>query len=245
MTGSSLYSKAHRIAYLSLVFFFFTLSYPLLWYYGRKPMKHFNEIIKIRYWIAKYSTKFVGLEFKIELENPIDWSKNFVICANHSSDLDITAIMLAFDGPFIFIGKAELLKNPVTRFFFKRIDIPIDRNSKISSFKAYKKTKQELINGKSIAIFPEGGISNEFPPKLGEFKIGAFKLAFETKTSILPIVIHNTWKYYWDDGARLGTTPGKCQVTILSPVDSSKFSSAEELRLNVFENIKKRLVNTN
>lgn len=244
-TKKSFYAKAHRIAYLALVIFFFTIAYPLLWYFGRKPRKYFKELVKIRCWVGKNSARFAGFKFSVEAEDRIDWSKNYIICANHTSNLDITAIMLAFDSPFVFIGKAELLKNPITGFFFKRIDIPINRESKISSFKAFKKCKEELTNGNSVAVFPEGGISDEYPPQLGEFKIGAFKLALDTQTSILPIIIHDTWKSCWDDGSIYGTTPGKSHISILSPIDSSTFNSAEKLQEKVHQKIKNRLLNGN
>lgn len=241
----SFYAQAHRIAYLTLVVFFFLVAYPLLWYFGRNPRKHFTELVEIRCWIAKYAARFAGFKFSIEAETSVDWSKNYIICANHTSNLDITAIMLAFDAPFVFIGKEELLSNPITGFFFKRIDIPINRESKVSSFRAFKKCKEELIYGNSVAIFPEGGISDEYPPQLGEFKIGAFKLALDTQTSILPVVIHDTWKKCWDDGSVYGTTPGKIHISILSPIDSSACNSAEDLQQKVHQNMKNRLLYEN
>src|SRR5690606_41325134 len=51
---------------------------------------------------------------------PIYWSRNCIVMANHSSILDITAVLKACPTPLSFMGKVELLNNPVTGFFFKR-----------------------------------------------------------------------------------------------------------------------------
>lgn len=232
--------KWHRYFYLGSVLFFFVLAYPLLWYYKKDADKYYSQLVRLRRWIALKSASLSGFQFKINEVDKIDWSKKYIICANHTSNLDITALILACEIDYSFMGKEELLENPVTRLFFKTIDIPVNRLSNISSFRAFKKAQTLLEKGKSIAIFPEGGINDHFPPQLSSFKIGAFKLAIDSKVPILPIVIHDAWKLCWDDGQKYGTTPGTCRVTILKPIQAEHFLDAKELRnevYNVFQNI--------
>src|SRR5690554_5290555 len=170
----------HRNLYLASIFLVFSLAYPLLWYYAKDKNKHFSHLVKLRRWIALKSSFLVGIRFKIDRETDIDLSKNYIICANHTSNLDISALMAVWDNDFSFIGKHELLENKVTSLFFKTIDIPVNRASKISSFRAFKKAQSLLEGGKSLALFPEGGIDDSFPPELSDFKIGAFKLAVDS-----------------------------------------------------------------
>src|SRR5690606_2317338 len=151
--------------------------YPALWYYKKDADKYYPKLTKLRRWIAFKSASWAGFQFKIKKEAEIDWSRNYVICANHTSNLDITALMLACKIDYSFMGKDELLRNPVTGLFFKTIDIPVNRLSKISAFHAFKTAQALLEKGRSIAVFPEGGIDDHFPPQLSSFKIGAFKLA--------------------------------------------------------------------
>jgi 1-acyl-sn-glycerol-3-phosphate acyltransferase len=47
--------------------------------------------VKLRRWIALKSASLAGIRFKIDEENEIDWSKNYVICSNHTTNLEITA----------------------------------------------------------------------------------------------------------------------------------------------------------
>lgn len=121
------------------------------------------------------------------------------------------------------MGKEELLSNPVTRIFFKTIDIPVKRDSKISSFKAYKKAEALLKKNYSVVIFPEGKIDDRYPPVLHPFKSGAFRMATENKIPILPIVIQDAWKILWDDGKRFGSKPGTIHVRILAPIEINEY----------------------
>lgn len=229
-----LFNQLHRCFYLASVFFIFSLVYPLLWYYAKDKGKYFSQLVKFRRWIGLKSASLAGIRFEVDKETKIDWSQNYVICANHTSSLDITALMAVCDIDFSFMGKAELLENKVTSLFFKTIDIPVNRSSKISSFRAFKKAQVLLESGKSVALFPEGGIGSAFPPQLGEFKIGAFKLAMDSNVPILPVIIHDAWKLCWDDGVYYGTSPGKCQITVLTPIEPKSFLTTEELRDEVY-----------
>ena len=67
---------------------------------------------------------------------------------------------------------------------------------------------KRLADGHLITIFPEG--SRMSVKQLGQFKIGAAKLAMQTKTPILP-VSHDAGKY-WSRRAFI-KKPGTIQVT--------------------------------
>lgn len=219
--------KVHTALYLFFVLFLFLLFYPFLFFYTQKPDKYYNQIVFCRKWISVIATFCVGIRFKIEYEDNIDWSKNYVICPNHTSIVDITAITYLCPQPFSFIGKIELLKNPVTRAFFKSIDITVDRSSRISAFKAFKRADLLLKENKSLVIFPEGQINDEYPPRLQEFKSGSFRLAVDNHIQILPIVILDAWKVLWDGGEKYGSRPGKIHIKVLKPIDTNKLTDAE------------------
>src|SRR5690606_26764374 len=161
----------------------------------------------------------VGIRYRIRYEKSVDWSRPYIICPNHTSNLDITAMVLACPTDFSFIGKKELLNNPVTGLFFRTIDLPLDRESKLSAFRVFKKAEALLAQGRSVLIFPEGTIRSEYPPRLGAFKNGPFRMALETGTPIIPIVIHDAWKLFWNDGKQHGTRPGLVHIDVLSPID--------------------------
>ena len=233
--------KIHRLLYFISVLFFFSLCFPILYFLSKNPQRYYSHIVWFRKWISIISLHLVGIRFKINYEEAVDWSVPYIICPNHTSILDITALTYLCPQEFSFIGKIELLKNPVTRIFFKSIDIPVKRESKISAFKAFKRATELLKEGKSIVIFPEGKIDDEFPPMLHKFKAGAFKMAIENNIAILPVVIHNAYETMWDDGSRFGSKPGVIEISVLKPIyfngtENQKYDSIE---IEVYEKMSK------
>jgi 1-acyl-sn-glycerol-3-phosphate acyltransferase len=226
----------HRYFYLAVVIFLFILVWPFLYFLGKNSSKNFSSLVRIRRMIALLSSSVAGISYKVKNDQPIDWSRNYIICANHASNLDITALMKVCKTDFSFMGKDELLLNPVTGFFFRTIDIPVNRTSKISAFKAFKRAEKYLNEGKSIAIFPEGGIADEYPPKLQTFKNGVFKLAMDLNIPILPIIIEDAWRLHWDDGVKYGSRPGKINIRVLKPIETSDSDmSPDELHAMVYK----------
>jgi 1-acyl-sn-glycerol-3-phosphate acyltransferase len=144
---------------------------------------------------------------------------------------------------FFFLGKEDLLKNPVTRLFFQTIDIPINRDSKMSSYRAFKKTSERIELGMSPVIFPEGKIGEEFPPLLHAFKSGPFRLAIAHQISILPVTIKDNWKVCWDNGDKFGLKPGISEIYIHKPVEVTGYTLSDDdaLRQLVFDKIKSKL----
>lgn len=189
------------------------------------------------------TSKLSGIFFKFNFEQPIDWARPYIICANHTSNLDISTIILLVKRNFVFMGKDALLENFVTRIYFQTIDIPINRESKISSYRGLKRAEEYLQKGMHVIIFPEGMIAEAYPPVLNPFKMGPFKLAIEQNIAILPITIRDNWKLLWDDGAKLGTQPGISNVFVHAPVETTDLTitDAERLRDKVFQVINQRL----
>ena len=195
-------------------------------------------------WIFSYlSSVLSGFLFRYSYDEKIDWSKRYIICANHTSNLDITAIILLAKRNYVFLGKEELLDNYITGIYFRTIDIPLNRESKMSAFRAFKKAEESLKEGKNVVIFPEGMISENYPPVLQPFKNGPFKLAIEHGVHILPVTIFNNWNLMWDDGKRYGTSPGICDICVHAPIDTSALTltDAEELKSKVYEVISTQL----
>src|SRR5690606_770399 len=148
-----------------LLFLIFIIFYPGLWFAAKKGGAYLVWLMRIRRWIAVSVSTLSGFRFHVKGEEYIDWNRTYLICSNHSSNLDIIALIIACKQNFSFVGKEELKSNPITGLFFRTIDIPIDRSSKISSYKAYSRAKCLLEEGRAVMIFPEGGISDHYPPK--------------------------------------------------------------------------------
>jgi 1-acyl-sn-glycerol-3-phosphate acyltransferase len=233
--------KAHNYLYVASVAFFYFLLYPLLYYFSRKPAgyKYMNKLRRL--W-GFLSSSCVGIFYRFTFEEPIDRTKTYIICPNHTSNLDISAMSLLVKSDFSFMGKEELTEGIVTRLFFRTVDVPVNRDSKMSSFRAFKKAMEKLQNGTTMIVFPEGGIADDYPPVLHSFKNGPFRLAIEAGVPIIPVISLNTWKVLWDTGTKYGSRPGICNIFVHKPIETSHLTVADtdNLRDQVYQIIQQR-----
>jgi 1-acyl-sn-glycerol-3-phosphate acyltransferase len=232
----------HTWLYVFSVSIIFFLLYPLFYYYSRKP-ERYPVLNKIRYYFAMISSGMVGFFYRFRKEEEIDWSKTYIICPNHFSNLDISIATLICESNFAFMGKQELADHPIFKIFFKTVDIPVNRDSKMSSFRAFKKAEEYLEKKINLIIFPEGKIGEEYPPLLHSFKNGPFRLAIEHQIPIIPVTITNAWQKLWDDGLKYGSSPGICDICIHKPIETNGLTIADTdmLREKVYEIINSEL----
>lgn len=241
---AALLRKIHRIYVLFIILLFFVIFYPF-YFFVAKRTEWYGFLNKMRAFNSWLCSVFTGIFFRFHYAERLDPSQHYIFCGNHTSYLDIMIFCLLGKGRFSFMGKDELLKNPVLRIFFETIDIPVNRDSKISAYRAFKRAGENLKNGMSLIIFPEGGINEEqYPPVLAPFKNGPFRLAIDTQTAIVPVSVANAWKKLWDDGAKYGSRPGICDIYIHPPVSMAGLvaGDADELRDRVFEIINSKIV---
>jgi len=115
---------------------------------------------------------------------------NFILAANHSSYLDGPALILAL--PFsrfrniYSLGLSDFFAGFFKSRFAKIAHvIPIDSASYLS--KALQMSAYIIKNGRSLAVFPEGGRS--FDGNLMEFKKGVGILAVEMRIPVVPVLV--------------------------------------------------------
>lgn len=142
------------------------------------------------FWASLYTWCVPGWSVRIIDRQKMDRAKNYVIVANHQSQLDILVAYRLFF-PFRWISKASVFKLPFIGWnMFLNGYIRLKRKDKDSVRKMMQQCEKLLTQNISIMIFPEGTRSEN--GLLKPFKPGAFILAKNTQTSILPLVINNT-----------------------------------------------------
>lgn len=136
-----------------------------------------------------------GLWVKIEHRFKPDLNEKYIFVANHFSYMDIAVGMKVVRNYFSYMGKASVRKIPLLGYMFAKLHIQVDRSDKNSRVKSLKKSKQALADGRSLFIMPEGGIVSETIPTMKQpFKDGAFALAIESNTAIVPITFVNLYQ---------------------------------------------------
>lgn len=147
----------------------------------------------IHFW-AWSCIKALGIKVHVENMNLEELPAGALILSNHQSNLDIPYLMVAFQGRMRMLGKAELRWVPLFgQAMLLGGMIAVNRKSSPSRQRALRKMKENLKEGISIWMAPEGTRSKE-SPKLAPFKRGAFQMAWEENISIQPFVIFDAYK---------------------------------------------------
>ncbi|MES2457048.1 MAG: lysophospholipid acyltransferase family protein [Bacteroidota bacterium] len=234
----------HRAYSIVVILVMSFLFFPFYYLASRRPAGYgfLNQLRRANSFIV---STLIGVFYLFKYEEPLKKGQTYIYCANHTSNFDIMIMCILGRGRFHFMGKDDLLKNPVLGIFFKTIDVPVNRDSKISAFRAFKKVGDNLENGMSLIIFPEGRIDEtHYPPQLQPFKNGPFRLAIEKNIPIVPVSMTDVWKKMWDDGGKKGTAPGFCNIYVHKPIRTNDLNidDADLLKDRIFELINSKLV---
>ncbi len=166
----------------------------------------------------------------------------FIIVANHISYLDTLIIFPAIPTFFRALGKKEVSRIPIVGFIYKQVVIMVDRSNAHSRAKSLRLLWRVLNKEGNIIIFPEGTF-NETPAPLKDFYDGAFRLAINTQTPILPMILPDTverWHYsgWWK------LWPGRNRVVYMDPisVDGLKIEDLPELKKQVYRRMEAELI---
>ena len=149
--------------------------------------------------------------------------------ANHLSLLDILVLFRLFKD-FKWVSKAEIFKVPGIGWNMRwNKYIALKRGDRESIAEMMAASEATLRSGSSIMIFPEGTRSKT--GELKDFKRGAFEMARDTDTAIVPIVIRGTSNALPKHGFILqGRHP--ISVTVLPEVPLSVVESSTTAELS-------------
>ncbi len=117
--------------------------------------------------------------------------EGFVIAANHSSFLDIPALLAGLERRVYFVAKQELFSIPIFgQAMAAACAVALKRDSAREAMATLAQVGQMVAEGECVVIFPEGTRS-----RTGEmlpFKAGAFSVATGPGSMVVPVCIHGT-----------------------------------------------------
>ena len=167
--------------------------------------------------------RLVGM--KVRIEGTLPKGDKYVVIANHVSYLDPIAIYDVL--PFYFrpLAKHDLARLPLLGAIYAQIAVLVDRSNPHKRAKSLMHMQQLLRDECSIFMYPEGTF-NETKEPLHQFYDGAFKLAIETQTAILPIIFPDT-KARWHYEAWWKLWPGKNRAIVMEPIQVLGMTKAD------------------
>lgn len=234
--------KIHT-AYASAVFgllflvFFFPLLIPIVF------PRQFRWVGILNRWWAKSFFTLIFIPFRVEIRSPLNTRQQYIFCPNHFSYLDIPTLGLNPHNA-IFVGKNDMERVPLFGFMYRKLHITVDRSRLKSKFNTLLRSLQALDEGKSLVIYPEGGIVTKNPPRMNHFKDGAFRAAIEKQIPIVPVTIPDNWIILPDKNTLL-LNWGVVKVIFHEPIETNGYGldHLEEIRQKVFTVIDTELKN--
>ena len=139
---------------------------------------------------ANYVLRVCGVDVSVSgLSNIPDETVIFV--CNHQSFFDIPVLLGCLDKPYGLLSKDDIKKIPfINKWMVELNCVFIDRKNPRSAVKSLTKVGDNLEQGYSMIIFPEGTRSKT--SEVARFKSGAFKLAVQKNVSVVPIALNGT-----------------------------------------------------
>lgn len=218
------------IIFLELSYIIFAKGKP-----NNSKIKHkiAKQIVSVPIHLFNVRTKVIGKK-----NLPKDYK--FLIYSNHTSELDISILMYKLpEYPIAFLAKESVLDYlSVGKWALSIGCVMLDRDNNRRGSTAVSKVVENVNNGSTMVIFPEGTIKKEIG-KLLKFRTGSFKIALESGVPIVPISIVKDEKY----NNRFWPMPKKFTIVIhpALPYDEFKNLKSKELSEKVREIIKSEL----
>ncbi|MEJ2003657.1 MAG: lysophospholipid acyltransferase family protein [Cyclobacteriaceae bacterium] len=205
------------------------------------PSKHSWVGSINRIWAYCFFT-LIFIPITVEMRFRPAKGRRYIFCPNHFSYLDIPAMGL---NPVnaIFVGKNDMEKIPLFGYMYKKLHITVNRMSVKSRYETLIRAGEAIDGGKSLTIFPEGGIITEEPPVMARFKDGAFRTAIEKQIEIVPVTIPYNWIILPD--STFLPIRHRMKVIFHEPIPTAGMTLAETgtLRENTYRIIEEELKN--
>ncbi len=179
---------------------------------------------------ATFATKTAKMNITVEGLEKIPTDRPVLFTPNHQSYADVPLLLHALrDFDFGFLMRMQLNKFFAIEQISKIIKcVPINQENPREGMKALRKTADQINDGLSMLVFPEGkrGFSNT----PDEFKNGAFWIVQKTGVTVVPIYIHNVFKVL--EGNDFQITPTDIKVIILDPIETGEMKRDDVKQLH-------------
>ncbi|MBU3190664.1 1-acyl-sn-glycerol-3-phosphate acyltransferase [Clostridium bowmanii] len=148
---------------------------------------------------------------------------------NHQSNFDIPSILANTNRLTGAVAKKEMKKIPIMSYWMRQIhSVFMDRENPREALKAIAEGVENLKNGYSMIIFPEGTRSRS--NNMGEFKKGSMRLAIKAGVPIVPITFYDTHKAMEGNNGKIRKANAK--LIIDKPIYMNNMSKEEKAEVS-------------
>lgn len=217
------------------LYFVFALIFLSPWMLRAKRLRQAGDEAGCRAIVNKYvplwmSTlmRIAGCRVTVTGRENIPEGRPVVFTPNHQGDYDIPIMLTVLDEPTAFIAKIEADRIPLVRTWMRLFDcVFLDRDNMRQAVGVLRDAAALLKSGKSVIVFPEGTRSR--CDEMGEFKGGAFRMAFAADAPIVPVVIDGSYRIMEANHNLM--KPGHVNVSFLPPIETKGLDRAAKKQL--------------
>jgi 1-acyl-sn-glycerol-3-phosphate acyltransferase len=163
----------------------------------------------------------VGVKVKVTGLEKLDPKQPYIFTPNHQSFIEVPLFVTYLDRYPGYLAKKEVFKYPIFGYGISLIKVvPIDRSNSIAAVENAKAATENIRQGKSYMVYPEGTRSKD--GKLQPFKKGAFMMAIDAGVPIVPVTISGATKIM--PKGEIKVTPSTVHITIHEPISTKGYS---------------------
>jgi 1-acyl-sn-glycerol-3-phosphate acyltransferase len=149
--------------------------------------------LRIVQWAFKVVAFLAGVRLTVIGEEHVPKDEAVLYVPNHESFFDIVITYARCPGLTGYVAKDSMLKVPILRIWMKRLYcLFLDRSDVKKGLKTILTGIDQIKNGVSMCIFPEGTRNKTPQNGLLPFKEGSLKMAEKTGCPIIPVAISNS-----------------------------------------------------
>lgn len=219
------------IIIFAITLIFFLVPVVLFCLPADEPVRTHRFIYHSRIWMAVY-LRLIGCPLTVNGKHNFAPGEQYIVICNHNALMDVPISSPAIPGGNKTIAKASMAKVPVFGMIYKLGSVLVDRSSEKSRKESFGKMKKVLDMGLHMCIYPEGTRNKSSEP-LKPFHDGAFRLACDTRKSIIPGVIFHT-RIVNPAGKGFYLMPHKLRIDFLEPISVGEHDTVETLKEKAF-----------
>jgi len=158
-------------------------------------------------------------------------TQTYIFTPNHQSLIEVPLCVTYLKRNIAYLGKKEIFKYPIFGYGIRLIGVvAVDRSNTTAAVESARQATENLRNGKSYVVYPEGTRSPD--GRLLPFKKGAFMMAIDAGVPVVPISISGASQIM--PKAQIKIFPSTVRITVHDPISTEGYTKeniAELIRL--------------
>lgn len=176
-------------------------------------------------WWSKLTCWLALSRVRVRGAGKLNRKQSYVFVANHQGYFDIFLVYGFLGQNIKWVQKQSLRKIPFVGFASEKAGhVFVDNASAATRASTIEKAKEQIVDGVSMALFPEG--ARTLTGKMGRFKRGAYHIAFDMKLPVVPLTINGPFDVM-KRGSLCLNAMRKMELVIHDPISTAELAEED------------------